>query len=328
MNKKYKLLFITYLIFIISITIFLSTNIINKGNLGFFIFNGTNNELPQLKLEFRRQSNNILLHIELVPNCVGYFDGIFVRLPITMIKINSDGFRDREFSIHKPRDAFRIIALGDSMTFGLGLDIEDTWPKQLENKLNALNNSINYEVLNFGVPGYNTFEEVEMFKEKGIKYNPDMILLGFLVNDILNNTRMVEIINNLRSVENLNLRKDISREASLAILANDIQQKEINNRPFNDTWNIVEDSIDFLINYSKQKNVKLLIIVFTADENQMNALKEISNRNNIILVDLQKEVYSKYPDEILILNPKDTHPSEFACSLIADKIIENIFKNN
>jgi len=322
MNKKYKLLFITYLIFIISITIFLSIKIINKENLGFFIFNSPNNELPQLNLEFRRLSNNILLHIELVPNCSGYFDGLFVRLPVTTIKINSDGFRDREFSIQKPKGTYRIIALGDSMTFDWGLNIEDTWPKQLENKLNTLNNGINYEVLNFGVPGYNTFGEVEMFKERGMKYNPDMIILGFLYNDIVNNTRMVEIYANLSNDKNLILRKDVSREFSLATLANDIQLKEINERPFNETWRIVGESIAFLINYSKQKNVKLMIAVFDADENEMNALKEISSKNNIILVDIQKEVYSKYPNEKLILNPKDTHPSKFACSLIADKILE------
>ena len=49
------------------------------------------------------------------------------------IQYNRDGFRDREFAIAKPRNIFRILVVGDSQTFGHGIEkLEDTFPKQLE----------------------------------------------------------------------------------------------------------------------------------------------------------------------------------------------------
>lgn len=77
---------------------------------------------------------------------------------------NSEGFKDYEHEIIKSNNTFRIIALGDSFTYGSWVSTNDSWPKQLETKLNKLNNSIRYEVLNFGIRGYNTEQEVTLSK--------------------------------------------------------------------------------------------------------------------------------------------------------------------
>jgi lysophospholipase L1-like esterase len=94
-----------------------------------------------------------------------------------------DGFRDYQYEITKPNNTFQIIALGDSFTWGHGVCINDSWPKKLETKLNQLNFSKKFEVLNFGKNGAGTLEEVEVFKEKGLKYTPDMVILLFYPND-------------------------------------------------------------------------------------------------------------------------------------------------
>ena len=102
-------------------------------------------------------SNNFKLRFELKPNYTIKFDGYNVRLPkITTISINSDGFRDKEYPLEKSKNTFRIIILGDSVTSGFGVENNESYPEILEAKLNALNNGINYEVLNFGVWGYGT----------------------------------------------------------------------------------------------------------------------------------------------------------------------------
>jgi len=55
--------------------------------------------LPMNKINFYRKSENQLWGQELIPNYSQIFDGHFVRLSQTIVKINSDGFRDREFTI-------------------------------------------------------------------------------------------------------------------------------------------------------------------------------------------------------------------------------------
>ena len=53
----------------------------------------------------------------------------------------------------------------------------------MENILNARSSGLRYEVINFGVEGYNTFSELEQLKIKGLKYDPDLIILNYCLND-------------------------------------------------------------------------------------------------------------------------------------------------
>lgn len=100
--------------------------------------------------------------------------------------INSAGFRDHEYKVTKPDGTYRIIALGDSTTAGNGItDVDMTYTKLLEKLLNAGNQpGKHYEVLNFGVGGYHTMQEVETLRVKGLEYNPDLVLLTFCMNDL------------------------------------------------------------------------------------------------------------------------------------------------
>ena len=99
--------------------------------------------------------------------------------------INSAGFRDYEYAEKKTEETYRIIIVGDSTTAGNYIqDLDKTYTKQLEKLLNTNNTtSIHYEVLNMGVGGYHTMQEIETFKVKGLKYNPDLVLVTFCVND-------------------------------------------------------------------------------------------------------------------------------------------------
>ncbi|MCB0328767.1 MAG: SGNH/GDSL hydrolase family protein [Bdellovibrionales bacterium] len=96
---------------------------------------------------------------------------------------NSLGFRDKERSIERPDGVVRrILALGDSTTAGLWIENDaDVYPAQLEKLYADERRAI--EVLNFGVNGYNTSQEVEMLREKGLQYKPDLIVLGYCLND-------------------------------------------------------------------------------------------------------------------------------------------------
>lgn len=97
-------------------------------------------------------------------------------------KINSRGLRDREFDYSRSQGVYRILALGDSYTFGWGEALKNSYPKILERILNQ-NPNLKWEVINAGVYGYNTEQEYEFLRREGIKYYPDMVILGFVIND-------------------------------------------------------------------------------------------------------------------------------------------------
>jgi lysophospholipase L1-like esterase len=97
------------------------------------------------------------------------------------VRTNSKGLRDREFSYERTPGTLRIIALGDSFTEGWGVPYEDTFPKRIE-KMYA-DHGVKAEVINTGVGNYNTIQEVEYFLTELYKYQPDVVVLNYFVND-------------------------------------------------------------------------------------------------------------------------------------------------
>ncbi|MCB0344535.1 MAG: SGNH/GDSL hydrolase family protein [Bdellovibrionales bacterium] len=114
---------------------------------------------------------------DLRPNTEVKFQGVPVR-------INSCGMRSREIPIAKGEDVFRIAMLGDSYVFGWGVEEDKSFVSMLEQRLNQFTGgSPRVEVLNFGVPGYSTFQEVAAFNAIGRDFDPDLVLMYFIRND-------------------------------------------------------------------------------------------------------------------------------------------------
>jgi lysophospholipase L1-like esterase len=101
------------------------------------------------------------------------------------VTINSQGLRDYEYSLAKPPGVYRILLLGDSTTFGWGVSLADTSAKILERDLNAQNvpGYPRFEVINSGVGNYDTVQEVTYYKTQGRNFHPDLVVLGYFIND-------------------------------------------------------------------------------------------------------------------------------------------------
>lgn len=113
---------------------------------------------------------------ELRPNARGRF----VNQPLL---INSQGLHDYEYGRRKEPGTFRIVGLGDSSLFGWGVAMEENSMKVLERRLNEKSRQRKFEVINFGVPGYNTAMEAETFVARCVEYAPDLVLVNFNTND-------------------------------------------------------------------------------------------------------------------------------------------------
>ncbi|TAN51583.1 MAG: SGNH/GDSL hydrolase family protein, partial [Rhodospirillales bacterium] len=95
---------------------------------------------------------------------------------------NNHGWRDRNRSFDKPSGVFRILVLGDSNTFGAIVPAEKVYTTQLEDKLRAEGFAV--EIVNMSYGGWSTDQELEAFINEGRKYQPDLVVVQFTVNDI------------------------------------------------------------------------------------------------------------------------------------------------
>jgi lysophospholipase L1-like esterase len=133
------------------------------------------NPKPKVKLPISRTykfSEDKHLLFELKPNSMAEIKGIkFI--------INSFGFRDKKYSLKKRKK--RIIFVGDSITYGWDVNLNDTYHKQFEKSINSQGYEV--DVMGMGVVGYNIFQEFHLIKKKALRFNPDMIILQICPND-------------------------------------------------------------------------------------------------------------------------------------------------
>jgi len=114
----------------------------------------------------------------------------------SFVQVNSEGLRDREHTKAKPPNTLRVAVLGDSFTEAIHVPVEQTFWSKLERKLGnckAVKGRKNVEVINFGVQGYGTAQELMMLRKKVWDYSPDIVILAFFIgNDVINNSPKLE----------------------------------------------------------------------------------------------------------------------------------------
>lgn len=101
------------------------------------------------------------------------------------VRINSRGLRDDEYSKEAPRGVMRVAAIGDSQTYGEGLPLELTWPKQLQQELNqARLLGATWEVINAGLSASDSWQHAIMLRRVLSWYDVDVVAVAIYVNDV------------------------------------------------------------------------------------------------------------------------------------------------
>lgn len=130
---------------------------------------------PDLRNGEYYQSDQILgwrprSNVQGVHNIPGQFYSTF--------RTNRQGLRGtREFPFERG-GATRIVVVGDSFTWGYGVNDEDVYVSKLAALLPQM------EILNLGVTAYGPSQELEYFKSEGVRYHPDIVVWAFCLNDI------------------------------------------------------------------------------------------------------------------------------------------------
>jgi GDSL-like Lipase/Acylhydrolase family len=105
-------------------------------------------------------------------------EGVFHHPRFTInVKINPQGLRDREYTYERTPGSRRVLVIGDSFVWGYGVEQQETFPKLLEARQPGV------EVINAGVAGYGTDQELLWLRSEGVRYRPDLVILVMCGND-------------------------------------------------------------------------------------------------------------------------------------------------
>tara|TARA_Y100000310_G_scaffold330908_1_gene403488 strand:+ start:3425 stop:4636 length:1212 start_codon:yes stop_codon:yes gene_type:complete len=264
------------------------------------------------------------------------------------VHINNDGMREEmNYQIQKPKDTIRIAAIGDSYSFGSGIkDVTNTYPKLLESSLNNQFPDKNYQVLNFGIPGKDTEAELDILEQKALKYDPDIVLIGYVLNDFKNVDPKITQKAHLTIIPGIGfwLRNFFYSYSFFEIKANGLlenlklkpsknqillmQIDSEKNRDYN------EALFARLKRISKENDFQVVIAIFPAmfefDNYQFsdvhNFVKQQSQQNDFLYMDLL-DVYKQEPIPELVVNAYDPHPNEKGHRIAKNYILENLINN-
>jgi hypothetical protein len=161
------------------------------------------------------------------------------------------------------------------VTFGHNLLVEDTYPKILERILNSTyKDEMRFQVINFAVVGYNSYQEEIVLKKKCLRFNPDIVIVGFCLNDDSYTDGLGEL----------------AREMSPHSLGGRLHSKLLSYFLFRheranfETWNDigkVEHFFETLSSLKIQENIEVLILVFPYYFENLDSYGEIEKHKQV-----------------------------------------------
>ena len=126
--------------------------------------------------------------------------GLYRKEGRSYVRINSDGLRDQEHSLTKPANTLRIALIGDSFAEALPVPLEQSFWWVMKEKLAECDaaSGKTIEIINFGVSGYGTAQELLTLREKVWKYSPDVVMLAVTTNnDVTDNSRALKRVDEI-----------------------------------------------------------------------------------------------------------------------------------
>ena len=236
------------------------------------------------------------------------------------IKLNSKGMRSDEFEINDKK----ILFLGSSISLGWGVEQKDSYPGIIQTKL--LSDSINYKVLNGSIGNYNTFRYVNNFLLNQTDVEPNVIVINYFINDAetlpINSSNWLIKNSQLFATLTITYKKLFSKSGfDLKQYYNDLYKND------NQSFLEMKESLNKLSEYSKQRNISVLLTVipdihFLEDypfETIHKKLKIITEELGFEYHDLLPSLKGLSFNELQIIQG-DSHPNEKGHSKMAESL--------
>jgi len=276
------------------------------------------------------------------------------------VRTNAMGFRDDPVIMPKPEGTVRILAVGDSFTWGLGVAEEDGWVEQLESLL-AQRMHRPVEVINTGVGSWNTEVEAAFLAGKGMSLAPDAVILGFLVNDFraadtgyaiddrgylvtrfkdgsqpagAERLHLQSLLYEEKPRGNMFRRLVDSSHLIRWISGRRLKTEKRTLMMFNDKTakQRIWDALDRIHRMTDTAGIPLFVLVFpyvedpipTAEKADLDELAAVCHESGLPCLRME-EALAGIPPEELWVHPRDHHPNARAHALYAKLIVSSLF---
>jgi len=304
---------------------------------------------------------NPVRRYELRPN----FKGKTYEMPFL---VNSNSLRDYDREISQGNDTYRVAVYGDSLTMGIGVKMEETFPKILENKLNQ-RSEIPIQVFNFGVNGYNTVMQKNYLFESYEKYKPHMAIIVLAVGNSaalttsgsIKNANQYYLIRMIKdqlrylhsyhwlSAKYHNLILELKNRT---VISGNKEKKVLGKEPLGDPLLLYRDNLQGWVDaqqaykdisaFCHKNNITLVFAIYGSTklfskipkkDFYYPATKKIMNSLSIAKIEHQiflDDVFRNYYNNksILWIKPKDYHLSKFAHELVGNKLFNYFIEEN
>ena len=239
----------------------------------------------------------------------------------------------------KAPNTFRVGVVGDSFTFGPHLQVEDTFPKRMETWLNLNPQAPKVEVLNRGVSGFSTFDEIALAERVIIQEQADLLVLEVTLNDALLHPLDQKTRHELFGASYQKWRI-FQLWSSLGYLAGRLHATatyhryiDYHRRPFfeRETQERFKTGIRTMAELAKRRGVPMVAIIFPLFDFPFNAkypfvdvhqlVGRVLTEYGVSYVDLQ-HAYDGVPHQHLQVIPGgDSHPNEIAHRIAAERLL-------
>ena len=255
-----------------------------------------------------------------------------------LVSTNSDGFRGNSPTPTKNPSSYRILGLGDSVMFGQGVPDGREYLARLAQNLKRDDPSRDWQIINSAVPGYNSAQEVAFLQTRGLGLAPDLVLLGFVSNDVNLPSFLFQPLDPFTfkrsflydwlSDQHLNthtlLRAAPTQSERVFRVEEDPDKIDPKWRHLVG-WQAVERAFDKLAELSKQHGFQVLVFSHRKSEHSEAALKAARDRN-FATCDLsprltqymQSHEITRYRGSPLTVSENDPHPSALHHRIAAD----------
>jgi lysophospholipase L1-like esterase len=252
----------------------------------------------------------------------------------TQVAISEQGLRDESYPPYPAPGRRRVLLLGDSFAWGFGVEKQEMFEKLLENRFPDL------DVVNEAVPGYGTDQELLLLEEQGLGFHPDLVLLLFHPNDLLNNTwprqygypkPVFRMDGSGLRLENVPVPGGWLYELGMRTLRRSFILHEIWKRAMEPTqdlhasprlaWDVTERLLVRMRDTSMKSDAKFAVITFPWVDDATNRLlvrvREMIDRNRLTHIDLGPALSGRIA---ALLDPATQHWTPEGHRVVADAL--------
>jgi GDSL-like Lipase/Acylhydrolase family len=261
--------------------------------------------------------------------------------------VNSQGYRDLERAVPRPPGVRRVVCIGDSFTWGVGVLFDDTWPQRLERGLSRARGET-WEAVNLAERGLNAVQEMQRLEAEGFAYGPDVVVVGYVLNDSEDENAaerrraedwVAESRRKAGPVESLLGRSALYRFVRTRLRATAQNRERVLNfrAMYEDDdpgWRATREALRTMGGLCRARGVPLVVAIFPLFGNPLDDTYPFADIHERVaraaaeggakVVDLLPLYRGLRSDLLVVDGPRDEHPNEIALRIAGQALVRAV----